>query len=848
MGNYSFVSSGALMCYVLLFSIFIAAKKDRIISAFLQILLTLILWTAGSLLMRLQAPPSMALWYHISLIGIWMSCFTLIRFMRVFSGTSVTLFEKILFLLAVLLVGVNVFTDFFLAPPTVTVVNGVNLFVYNMTVGTYIMYGLLAVVAVTAIVNTIRCYAANAVTKQQFVPMLIGSVIMFAGQVIIMLPMLKGIPVDIAAGVVYAFCLFYALYRRRLFTLTLAFSRRTYCVVTAGILALLATELARTYQDLLKSMGGFMADYSASVVAVTAVGLAVVLYVLVKSLSEHLFLAEERDRSAALKRFNVEASGSLHVENICRLLCKLLRDSFSGITAISVVAADHEGRLRVMASSSVMTVGQELFDASNPVVDWCRTHASGVRVADFRYSIQYKSMWEAEKAQLIALNADYIFPLLDGEELIGMVVTSCKDHARGFHSEDISFISSADTVAAIAIKNSRMYEKACHDAQTDDLTGLLNRKYFMMELKDRFEKDPTALLTLAIINLDDFKLYNQLYGNAEGDRALKRVANILANNAGENAVVARYSGKEFALLMPGCESSAALRRMEGLRTQIYNMNKVEEFDIMAGSASVITCSIGICSIPYGASTVKQLLDNVDMTVYQVKQAGKNGVKIYSAGPARGGPDDQEVIDHEAVYSEFAQTIYALTATIDAKDHYTFTHSNNVAYYAAQLATAYGLNKETVEMIREAALLHDIGKISIPEKILNKPGRLTDEEYDAIKKHPENAVAIIRHLPNLDYLIPAVISHHERWDGKGYPRRIGGEDIPLSGRILCIADCYDAMTGRRCYQSGQDMENALKDIEVNAGKQFDPNLAQLFIDKCRDGTIQLQVTRPTPEAE
>lgn len=840
MGNYSVVSSSALMCYVLLFSIFFASKKDRTLKAFLHILTVLIIWTGGSLLMRLQAFPSMAFWYHVSLAGIWASCFMLIRFMRVFSGTRGRILELVLALSAAAMVGVNCFTGIFLAPPVPVEKGGTTVFLYHMTYGTVIMYLFMGVVAAYALISTANCYKSNAVTREQFVPLMLGAVVMFAGQVIIMLPPFAGIPMDIIAGVFYAFCLFYALYRRRLFTLTLAFSRRTYCMVTAAILVLLSMEYARFFQQFLNDRGGFLSENSASVLAVSAVFLAALLYVLVKELSERLFLADERDRSAALKAFHVEASRSLHVDNICRQLCQLLRSSFSGITAISVLVADGENNYRVMASSSIMSVGQTMFRADNPIARWCKANPSGVRAADLRYSMEYKSMWEEEKAQFAAMNADYVFPLLDAGELIGAVIIACKDHTRGLHSEDINFISSANTVASIAIKNSRMYEKACYDARTDDLTGLLNRKYFLEELQQRYDREPGGLMTLAIINLDDFKLYNQLYGTAEGDQALKRVANILARNAGENAIVARYSGKEFALLMPNQEPAAALRHAENLRQQIYNMNRVEERNTHNGIASIITCSIGICSIPFGAATVKQLLDNVDMTVYQVKQAGKNGVKVYSAGPEQNGaPLKVPTVNHEEVYSTFAQTIFALTATIDAKDHYTFDHSNNVAYYASKLATACGLNSETVEIIREAALLHDIGKIGIPENILNKSGHLTNEEYEIIKKHPENAVGIIRHLPNLDYLIPAVISHHERWDGRGYPRRIGGENIPLSGRILCIADCFDAMTGNRCYQTGRSPEMALQDLEVNAGKQFDPNLVKIFVTKYREGYIELQ---------
>lgn len=176
------------------------------------------------------------------------------------------------------------------------------------------------------------------------------------------------------------------------------------------------------------------------------------------------------------------------------------------------------------------------------------------------------------------------------------------------------------------------------------------------------------------------------------------------------------------------------------------------------------------------------------------------------------------------YEEYAPTIFALTAAIDAKDHYTFNHSQNVAEYSTALARAIGLNADHVKIIYEAALLHDIGKIGIPEHILTKPGRLTPEEYSIMQKHVENSVAMIRHLPSLDYVIPAAIGHHERWDGKGYPRRIAGEDIPLSARCLAIADAFDAMTTARSYKPAMPVEFAIAEIERGAGTQFDPKLA------------------------
>ena len=162
----------------------------------------------------------------------------------------------------------------------------------------------------------------------------------------------------------------------------------------------------------------------------------------------------------------------------------------------------------------------------------------------------------------------------------------------------------------------------------------------------------------------------------------------------------------------------------------------------------------------------------------------------------------------------------------------------LAYYATALAKALGMNEDMIEIIRQAALLHDIGKIGIPESVLNKAGSLTDEEYEMIKGHVEASIDIIRHLPSLDYVIPSVIGHHERYDGKGYPRRIAGEDIPLTARILCVADSFDAMTSVRCYKKAFPVKVAREKLIQDAGKQFDPELVRKFVECLDNGKITL----------
>ena len=169
------------------------------------------------------------------------------------------------------------------------------------------------------------------------------------------------------------------------------------------------------------------------------------------------------------------------------------------------------------------------------------------------------------------------------------------------------------------------------------------------------------------------------------------------------------------------------------------------------------------------------------------------------------------------------------AAVDAKDSFTFEHSENVSGYAMKLAAKMGLPKDDIQTAKVAGLLHDIGKIGIPESILKKKGKLTDEEYEVMKTHVENSIEMIHFLTNMNYVIPAVLSHHERYDGKGYPGGVKGMDIPLLGRILAVCDSFDAMVSRRAYKDALSVEYAIGELEKGKGTQFDPDVAEAFIE-------------------
>lgn len=184
--------------------------------------------------------------------------------------------------------------------------------------------------------------------------------------------------------------------------------------------------------------------------------------------------------------------------------------------------------------------------------------------------------------------------------------------------------------------------------------------------------------------------------------------------------------------------------------------------------------------------------------------------------------------YEDAQAMFMGTLHALTRAIDAKDSYTHGHSERVALMSRMLAEAAGLDAYTVDRVYIAGLVHDVGKIGVPEAVLTKPGKLTDAEFDMIKRHPEIGAQIVKDIHPMQDLIPGVMYHHERWDGRGYPHGLTGEDIPLFGRLICLADSFDAMSSNRTYRSRLDREAVIREVRDCRGTQFDPELADVFV--------------------
>jgi diguanylate cyclase (GGDEF)-like protein/putative nucleotidyltransferase with HDIG domain len=337
-----------------------------------------------------------------------------------------------------------------------------------------------------------------------------------------------------------------------------------------------------------------------------------------------------------------------------------------------------------------------------------------------------------------------------------------------------------------------------------------------MELKraQRYE----GRFSLMIADVDNFKLFNDTYGHPLGDEIIKRVANILLHRARSSDFVARFGGDEFLLILPEAYRADAKKVADSMRTSL----STSPYIAPDGARIPLRMSFGASSFPEDGRDVASLIAVADANLYESKRWGGDTVTVRP-----------EPVSSDAVDSRAFSTLDSLVSAVDNKDHYTRRHSAQVAEYSGQIAKVLGLPAEQMEALQAAALLHDVGKIGVPDRILRKPGSLTPKELEYMRQHPLiGSMMIMQHLPESLEVKDAVAAHHERWDGKGYPAQLAGRQIPLLARIRTVADSYSAMITDRPYHAALDSREALDKIVEGTGTQFDPDMAKMFL-ACMD---------------
>jgi diguanylate cyclase (GGDEF)-like protein len=375
-----------------------------------------------------------------------------------------------------------------------------------------------------------------------------------------------------------------------------------------------------------------------------------------------------------------------------------------------------------------------------------------------------------------------------------------------------------------------LYQRSTHSALramrlalTDPLTGLGNHRHFHERLQRELlnAEEQARPLTLCLVDIDDFKRINDRFGHPSGDRVLSQIATRL-RQGGE---AFRLGGDEFALLLADHDEAPALTAAESIVERISTV----DFDHIGQ----VTVSAGLATFPVQGHGRDELIRLADSALYWAKEHGKNRVRFYR-------PDIVELAELKRLASgpdkaARYRAAASLAKAVDARDTYTGSHSERVTELAARVAVRLGLDAEQVELTRLAASLHDLGKLAIPEELLQKAGTLTDSQRLVLERHPQIGFRMLDSL-GVDLIAHLVLHHHERWDGAGYPDGLRGEQIPLGSRIIFVTDAYDAMTSDRTYRPRRSSRAALAELERCAGTQFDPGIVAAFREEIEESSL------------
>lgn len=400
------------------------------------------------------------------------------------------------------------------------------------------------------------------------------------------------------------------------------------------------------------------------------------------------------------------------------------------------------------------------------------------------------------------------------------------------------------------LTNATRYQQARLTSLTDPLTGVGSRKLLEDKLHEEYDraKRYKRPFSVAIIDLDHFKMVNDGLGHATGDEAIRKLAECVKREKRGPDVLARYGGDEFVLLLPETKAAEAAVLLERIRAKVRQIRLDEDMSLS------ISCGIAD-SLPEMNDPAGEIMRRADLALYDAKNAGRNCVRLWDKTMNRllnSGEIEIERIKRlqrrliglsEKAEKLFVESIWSLVQALEAKDVHARRHSENVMAYSVGIARTMELGPRYVDLIHRAAMIHDIGKIGIPDAILFKPDHLAAHERRLVEQHPLIAVRILEKMSFLEKEMAIVRHHHEKWNGQGYPDGLARTAIPLGARIISVADTFDALTSSRAYHASRSVAEGLHILRDSAAYDFDPKVTTAMVAWVESVAVRL---RTTPE--
>ncbi len=774
-------------------------------------------WSFTSFMLHLNAVPGHALlWNDLLVLALAATLVAYYHFVRVYTNKP----GGIGVFLGYIMVAILAVASFFgFVIKKASVEKGILTTEYGL--GVYILAVLSLVFIAAVLVNLIKKYKSSRdpADRNRTLYLISGWTIMFLLTYTNFIPAVLGLPLDHAGSLINAAIITYSITRFRLLDIRFIMRRGLAITLLAIVLLGLSAGIILLGERIFPQRPTYVLLVVTPLLVFALTVVFRPLTRLTQRAVDRLFYGETYSYREALLAFSSRLGSIIELNQLAQEMLpsvvSALKISEAGLMFQQNGAGDFTTQFSFPKSAEKDTLS---FSLDNPIVSVLQKDDEPLFLKQLDAIPQLKGLWESDRELLARSDLEFLYPIKSRGHLIGILALGKKRTGGLYLSEDVELIRSMAGQAGIIIDNARVYSQAITWANTDAVTELYNHRHFHERIDQEIARGSRfgSIFSLVMIDLDHFKTFNDNYGHLAGDEVLRRVGKCIESSIRTVDMAFRYGGEEFAVILPSTRLNDAYKAADRIRNTI-------EAKASPGTMPV-TASFGVSSWPIDGMTKQDVIARADAALYQAKQGGRNRVVLSSEVVK----SQTSLIGMELETKERAlNIIYALAATVDAKDHYTYGHSKKVSQYAVALAEAMNLTTEKVATIRAAGLLHDIGKIAVPDSILNKAGPLTEEEWEPMRAHPELGMEILKHVIDLVNCLPAILHHHEHFDGTGYPGALKGEEIPLEARVLAIADVYDAITSIRPYRNQLTPQEALDELRRCAGTQFDPELIELF---------------------
>ena len=535
----------------------------------------------------------------------------------------------------------------------------------------------------------------------------------------------------------------------------------------------------------------------------------------------------QHQRAEALVGVLTTAASSLELNKVLVKICQTAVD-ISVADRCSVFVVGEDGRLMPMMSLGVedpeawerFRNAQALAGSKASSPDLRRFYGAVTKienpiVIEDASSSPLIPKWWLDAFQVKSL---VHYPLRIKDRTIGLMTLDAFRQPVRFPTEEVETLAAIARQAAVVIENARLHEQLQQRAITDHITGLFNHRHIFERLEEELARAARSSSTFAVMmmDLDKFKDFNDTYGHLQGDEALRFIGQKLRETLRTTDIIGRYGGDEFMAILPDTTheeaEEAGQRIMKMLADTPFSADDLEQ-------PVPLAISIGIASYPGDSGSQEELVMLADTALYEAKRlGGKRALPVSTSAT--------EMASSQSLGFDLLQ---GLLNAVAHKDPYTRRHCEDNVRYVDLIASRLRLTPEATESLRKAALLHDVGKIAIPDQTLLKPGPLDSGEWEVMQQHVRFGEMIVKGIAQISDAIEPVATHHERFDGKGYPRGLKGDEIPPLGRILAVVDAYSAMTLDRPYRKALPEEAAIAELQKGAGTQFDPAVVLGFLD-------------------